>query len=158
MSKENIAVYLDKLIELLKRKEFICDEPRFEEMFEDLNDDEKEVMKELSTFWNETCCDYTSAKHMYSIMRVDEKIKLGYADASLIIKYGDELLNISMFRMHDSNTDYHNTDKYYYGCSISDDAKRHNNYFDVDAKDIIDFYTDNKNKGKVLQKTRQRLD
>ena len=158
MSKENIAVYLDKLIELLKRKEFICDEPRFEEMFEDLNDDEKEVMKELSTFWNRTCCDYTSAKHMYSIMRVDEKIKLGYADASLIIKYGDELLNISMFRMHDSNTDYHNTDRYYYGCSISDDAKRHNNYFDVDAKDIIDFYTDNKNKSKVLQKTKQRLD
>ena len=149
--------YIEKVLDILKRKDFICDAPRFDEEMSDLNNDEKKILSELSIFW-ESICDYTSAHHMYSIMRLDEKIRLGMAHSSNIIKYGDELINISIYKMHDPNTDYHNTDKYYYGCSISDDAKRHNNYYDVNAKDIIDFYTDNKNKGKVLQKTKQRLD
>ena len=94
--------YIEKVLDILKRKDFICDEPRFEEEMSDLN--------------------------------------------------GDELINISIYKMHNPNTDYHNTDKYYYGCSISDDAKRHNNYYEFKLEDVIKFHTDNIDKAKVLQK------
>ena len=143
--------YIEKILDILKRKEFICDAPRFEEEMKDLNDDEKKVLSELCIFWDGVC-DYTSAHHMYGIKRLDEKIKYGMAHSSRIIKYGDELINISMFRTHDSNTDYHNTDKYYYGCSISDDAKRHDNYYEFELEDVINFHKNVKNKKKVLQR------
>jgi len=143
--------YIEKVLDILKRKDFICDEPRFEEEMSDLNGDEKITLSELSIFWD-GICDYTSAHYMYSIMRLDEKIRLGMAHSSNIIKYGDELINISIYKMHDPNTDYHNTDKYYYGCSISDDAKRHNNYYEFKLEDVIKFHTDNIDKAKVLQK------
>ena len=126
--------YIEKVLDILKRKDFICDAPRFDEEMSDLNNDEKKIISELSIFW-EGICDYTSAHHMYSIKRLDEKIKYGMAHSSNIIKYG-----------------YNNSQEYYYGCSISDDAKRHNNYYEFELEDVINFHTNVKKKKKVLQR------
>ena len=142
--------YIEKVLDILKRKDFICDAPRFDEEMSDLNNDEKKILSELSIFW-EGICDYTSAHHMYSIMRFDEKIRYGMAHSSRIIKYGDELINISMYDAN-ANTDYNNSQEYYYGCSISDDAKRHNNYYEFELEDVIIFHTNAKSKKKVLQR------
>lgn len=142
--------YIEKILDILKRKEFICDAPRFEEEMKDLNDDEKKVLSELCIFWDGVC-DYTSAHHMYSIKRLDEKIKYGMAHSSNIIKYGDELINISMYDAN-ANTDYNNSQEYYYGCSISDDAKRHDNYYEFELEDVINFHTNVKKKKNVLQR------
>ena len=142
--------YIEKILDILKRKDFICDAPRFDEEMSDLNNDEKKILSELSIFW-EGICDYTSAHHIYGIMRLDEKIRYGMAYSSRIIKYGEELINISMYDAN-ANTDYNNSQEYYYGCSISDDAKRHSSYYEFDLEDVIKFHTDNKDNVKVLQK------
>lgn len=143
--------YIEKVLCILKRKDFICNEPSFEEEMVDLTEDEKKALSELPIFWD-GICDYTAAHHIWPIMRIDEKIKLGYARASRIIKCGDELINISVYQIHNPDTDYHNTDKYYYGCSISDDAKRRNNYYEFDLEDVINFHIKDSDKPKILQK------
>lgn len=123
--------YMDKVWELLKKKKFLSTDVDHSYMYEDLSLEEKKVIEDLPYFY-EGIIDYS--KERYSVQRFDEKI--GWADSSVILKYNDELFNISLFRKNRFK-DYA-AREYFYGISISDDARRNNFYYETDLNDIID--------------------